>query len=118
MTISATKHNSPWGTWEVLDDAENFKVKKIVVKPGGRLSYQKHFKREENWLIVQGKAEFTLDDKIQVLKTGDFVHIPLESYHRIKNISDSQDLIYIEIQRGTYFGEDDIVRKSDDYGRK
>ena len=117
MEASLTKNNSPWGTWEILDDSTNFKVKKIVVKPNQRLSYQKHFKRSEDWFIVQGQAKFTLDDEEQILNKGDQVHIPIESFHRIENISDSEELIYIEIQLGTYFGEDDIVRKQDDYGR-
>ncbi len=108
---------APWGTWEVLDDSSNFKVKKVLIKPGQRLSYQKHFQREENWFIVQGQAEVTLNDTIHILKTGEFIYIPQEAKHRIANITNDQDLIFIEIQRGTYFGEDDIVRFFDDYGR-
>ena len=108
---------APWGTWQVLDDSENFKVKKIVMKPGQRLSYQKHFKREENWFVVQGEAQVTLDDREHHLQVGEFIHIPTESKHRIANPSAQQDLIFIEIQRGTYFGEDDIIRFQDDYGR-
>jgi len=110
---------TPWGTWEVLDESDSkFKVKKIVIKPGQRLSYQKHFKREENWFMAQGLAEVTLDDEIHNLKAGQWIHIPFEAKHRIKNPSDTEDLIFIEIQRGTYFGEDDIVRFTDDYGRE
>lgn len=108
---------APWGTWQVLDDSENFKVKKITMKPGQRLSYQKHFKREENWFVVQGVAEVTLDDVKHQLQVGEFIHIPTESKHRIANPLTNQDLIFIEIQRGTYFGEEDIVRFQDDYGR-
>ena len=108
---------APWGTWQVLDDSENFKVKKITMKPGQRLSYQKHFKREENWFVVQGVAEVTLDDQKHQLQVGEFIHIPTESKHRIANPLTNQDLIFIEIQRGTYFGEEDIVRFQDDYGR-
>lgn len=88
------------------------------MKPGQRLSYQKHFKREENWFVAHGEAEVTLDDEIHHLKEGEFIHIPFESKHRISNPSESQDLIFIEVQRGSYFGEDDIVRFQDDYGRK
>ena len=108
---------TPWGSWIVLDDRDNFKVKKIIIKPAHRLSYQKHHKREENWFIVQGEAEITLDDLKKKLIEGDFIHIPLEAKHRIENISATQDLIFIEVQRGTYFGEDDIERFADDYGR-
>lgn len=113
--IQATQ--TPWGSWAVLEDAEDYKVKRIIVKPGQRLSYQKHFKREENWFVVQGLAEVTLDDEAHHLKAGEWIHIPLESKHRIRNSSENEDLIFIEVQRGTYFGEDDIVRFSDDYGR-
>ncbi len=110
-------HKSPWGTWEVLEDAELYKVKKIRVNPLQRLSYQKHSKREENWFVVEGLAEVTLDGTDKILQAGDFIHIPQESLHRIKNISETETLVFIEIQRGTYFGEDDIVRLTDDYGR-
>ncbi|NQY78783.1 MAG: phosphomannose isomerase type II C-terminal cupin domain [Candidatus Caenarcaniphilales bacterium] len=111
------QHQTPWGAWEVLDDADSHKVKKVTIKPGHRLSYQKHFKREENWFVVQGKAKVTLDDVEHMLKEGEFIHIPFEALHRIENIDNTVDLIFIEIQRGSYFGEDDIVRVSDDYGR-
>jgi mannose-6-phosphate isomerase len=110
-------HKSPWGTWEVLEDSELYKVKKIRINPLQRLSYQKHFKREENWFIVEGTAEVTVDGVEKILQTGDFIHIPQEALHRIKNISEVAILVFIEIQRGTYFGEDDIVRMTDDYGR-
>lgn len=109
---------APWGTWQVLDDNPIFKVKKVLVKPGQRLSYQKHFKREENWFITHGEAEVTLNDQIHLLKEGEFIHIAFEDKHRIANPSETKDLIFIEIQRGSYFGEDDIVRFQDDYGRK
>lgn len=109
---------TPWGRWEIMETQESYQVKKLIIKPLQRLSYQKHSRREENWFIVQGLAEFTLNDKITHLKEGDFVHIPIEATHRIKNTSADTDLIFIEIQRGTYFGEDDIERFADDYGRR
>ncbi len=110
---------APWGSWQVLDDAENYKVKRVTVKPGNRLSYQKHFKREEFWTIVQGEAEVTLDGKIHKLKPGESIFIAKEAAHRIANNQNSiDDVIFIEIQRGSYFGEDDIIRLEDDYGRK
>lgn len=109
---------TPWGKWEVLDDSnDSFKVKKITIKAGQRLSYQKHFKRAERWFIVQGQAEVILDDIAHQLATGQDIEIPLEAKHRIKNSHDSNDLVFIEIQTGSYFGEDDIVRFDDDYGR-
>jgi mannose-6-phosphate isomerase len=117
FVLTRAKHKSPWGTWEVLEDEDSYKVKKIVMKTSHRLSYQRHLYREENWFIVQGKAKVTLDDKEQILESGDFIHIPKKSKHRIENIAAKEDLIFIEIQRGSYFGEDDIERFQDDYGR-
>ena len=107
----------PWGAWAILEDTPTYKVKKISVNPGHRLSYQKHFKRKEDWFIIEGEALVTLNDQDIVIKAGEFIHIPCDALHRIKNISESTTLIFIEIQRGSYFGEDDIVRISDDYGR-
>lgn len=106
----------PWGKWLVLLDEKDFKVKRIEVFPGHRLSYQKHFKREEHWQIVRGKAMVTIEGKEHILLPGDCINIPKESFHRIKNIGDTE-LVFIEVQRGEYFGEDDIVRIEDDYGR-
>ena len=114
---SESKCETPWGAWEVLDDSPHFKVKKITVKPKHRLSYQKHSKREEFWYVVEGIAEVTLDDKLHQLRAGESIHIPIAAAHRVKCISEDTNLVLIEIQRGSYFGEDDIVRLSDDYGR-
>ena len=108
--------DTPWGRWEVLLDAPYCKVKRIIVHPGGRLSYQKHFKREELWTIVQGHATVTLDGKIHVYREGETVFIPKEAAHRVAN-EHKKPMVFIEIQRGSYFGEDDIVRLEDDYGR-
>lgn len=106
----------PWGNYTVLDDTETFKVKRIEVTPGKRLSYQKHFKRHEHWFVVAGTATVTLDGKDYEVKTGEAIDIPLEAPHRVAN-GGAEKLVFIEIQRGTYFGEDDIVRLEDDYGR-
>ena len=106
----------PWGSFEHLLDCEYCKVKRIIVKPEQRLSYQYHYKRSECWVIVQGAATVTLDDKIHTFVEGDVVQIDCETKHRVENKSE-QDLIFIETQTGTYFGEDDIVRIEDDYGR-
>jgi mannose-6-phosphate isomerase-like protein (cupin superfamily) len=102
--------------WFVLADEEEFKVKRIEVSPGKRLSYQKHFKREEHWYVVKGQALVTMDGRNRLLREGDSIDIGREALHRIENIGDTP-LIFIEVQRGEYFGEDDIVRVSDDYGR-
>jgi mannose-6-phosphate isomerase-like protein (cupin superfamily) len=106
----------PWGHWEVLLDEPCYKVKRITVLPGQRLSYQKHFKREEHWTIVQGQALVTLDGGDFPQQAGATIHIPRETAHRIANPG-SEPLVFIEVQCGTYFGEDDIVRLQDDYGR-
>ncbi len=116
---TATKHQGecrPWGKYESLLEEDNFKLKKITVLPGERLSYQAHNKRSEHWILVSGQAEFTLDDQSRVLNAGEHAHIPKESKHRIKNIG-TVPLIFVEVQLGSYFGEDDIIRYSDDYGR-
>ncbi len=106
----------PWGKWEVLLDEPNYKVKRITVLPGKRLSYQKHFKRNEHWVVVEGKSVVTLDGKEIYLEKGGTIDIPKEAAHRIANNDDKQ-LMFIEIQLGEYFGEDDIIRLEDDYGR-
>ena len=107
----------PWGNYQVLYDGENCKVKKITIKPGQSPSYQMHYKRSENWIIVSGKAHVRLDDVMSEHYPGDNVFIPVESKHTIHNKSLKEDLVFIEVQTGTYFGEDDIVRLEDKYGR-
>jgi mannose-6-phosphate isomerase len=106
----------PWGSYFVLEDAETHKVKRIEVKPKGRLSYQYHYKRSEVWTMVKGEAIVTLDGKRIQLNVGDVIEISREAKHRIENPGD-ETLIFIEVQSGTYFGEDDIVRIEDDYER-
>jgi mannose-6-phosphate isomerase-like protein (cupin superfamily) len=107
----------PWGKYFVLEDTLTHKVKRIEVKPGGRLSYQYHHKRSEVWTIVQGKARITLNDVDTGHVVGDVIEIPLKAKHRIMNIGE-ETLIFVEVQLGTYFGEDDIIRLEDDYNRK
>jgi len=112
----------PWGNYTVLDDdAPDHKVKRLVVHPGKRLSYQRHHRRAEHWFIVAGTAVVTLDGVDHTLHAGDSIDIPLEGAHRIGNPADpatgGTDLVFIEVQHGTYFGEDDIVRLEDDFGR-
>ena len=106
----------PWGSFENLLDAEYCKVKRIIVKPGQRLSYQFHYKRSEAWVVVQGEAIVTLDDEEYEYHKGDVVEIHVGTKHRVENKFE-KNLIFIETQTGTYFGEDDIVRIEDDYGR-
>ena len=111
------KENRPWGTFENLLDKEYCKVKEIIIKPNQRPSYQYHHKRSEIWSIVRGQAAVTLDGSTFQVKAGDVVEVPVGCKHRIQNTSDKEDLIFIEVQCGDYFGEDDIVRVEDDYNR-
>ena len=110
------KEERPWGRYYVIHDQENYKIKRIEVEPGQRLSYQFHEKRSETWVIVKGNGMVIIDEKQQNISEGETILIPKKSRHRIENISDNQ-LVFIEVQTGTYFGEDDIVRLSDDYNR-
>jgi mannose-6-phosphate isomerase len=106
----------PWGSFTVLDEGDGYKVKRIEVLPGKRLSYQKHAQRAEHWMVVQGAAKVTLDGEDMLLNTGEVVDIPVGAAHRIENPGDVK-MVFIEIQRGSYLGEDDIVRLQDDFGR-
>ncbi len=115
--IYMEKEERPWGWYKVLLDTPTYKVKEILVKPGERLSYQMHYKRSEHWYVVAGEALVTLDDVEILVKSGEYIDIPVEHKHRVANRGGS-DMIFIETQTGSYFGEDDIVRFSDDYGRK
>lgn len=106
----------PWGQYWVLEDAETHKIKRIEVNPEGRLSYQYHYKRSEVWTIVEGKAVITLDGTEKEYNVGDVAIIPQGVKHRIENKTQDK-VVFIEVQYGTYFGEDDIVRIEDDYNR-
>ncbi len=116
MNHSPKYDERPWGNFTVLDEGDTFKVKRIEVYSGKRLSYQKHAQRAEHWYIVQGAATVTLDGRDIPLQAGEAVDIPQGTAHRIEN-SGEVTMVFIEVQRGTYFGEDDIVRLEDDYGR-
>ena len=106
----------PWGYFEVLMDTPEVKVKRIVVYPGKRLSLQRHKHRAEHWYIVSGEAVVTRREELIPLQMGEAVDIPQEAAHRIQNPGKT-DLTFIEIQTGDYFGEDDIQRLEDDFGR-
>ena len=108
--------NRPWGNYTILLDQPDCKVKKITINVGQAPSYQYHFKRNEHWIVIHGNGTLVLDDKEHSLKEGDSVFIPKLSKHQFKNTGNT-DLIFIEIQTGEYFGEDDIVRLQDNYGR-
>ena len=114
--ISIEKEERPWGRFFVLHDEPTYKLKRIELDPGGRLSYQYHHKRSEAWTIVKGIGTITIEDKTKDYVSGETVLIPLGTKHRIQNKTNSK-LVFIEVQTGTYFGEDDIVRIEDDYHR-
>lgn len=106
----------PWGTYTVLEDAADHKVKRIEVRPGGRLSYQRHLRRAEHWFVIRGNGLLVLDGVESQVGVGSAIDIPLDTAHRIENPGD-EPLVFIEVQHGSYFGEDDIIRLEDDYGR-
>jgi len=114
--VIGDQEERPWGCFTVLDDAASHKVKRIEVRAGHRLSYQSHQRRAEHWFIVSGRAEVTFNGKPYLLLPGAAIDIPIGAAHRIANTG-TDDLIFIEVQRGEYFGEDDIERLDDDYGR-
>jgi mannose-6-phosphate isomerase-like protein (cupin superfamily) len=106
----------PWGSFKVLYDGEDCKVKILEVEPGKRLSYQSHEKRSERWTVVEGIATVIIDDVSSVHPVGDVISVERGQKHRLINISDNL-LRIIEVQLGEYFGEDDIIRYEDDHGR-
>ncbi len=114
---SAMTEERPWGSYTILDEAGNFKVKRLEVKPGKRLSYQRHRHRAEHWFIISGTAKITLNGDEITAEAGESIDIPLGSDHRVENPDKSRPLVFIEVQTGDYFGEDDIVRLEDDFGR-
>ena len=115
--IDSTKVQRPWGTYEVLEEGGNFKIKKIIVKPQKSLSLQSHEHRSENWVVIKGIATVTCDNKKTDLFVGQSTFIPAKTKHRLQNFTNS-DVEIIEVQTGNYLGEDDITRYEDDWGRK
>jgi len=110
------EERKPWGYYQVLADQAGYKAKEIVVMPNERLSLQRHQRRTEHWYILEGQAEVTLGDQTMRLKVGDSLDILKKTLHRVANLG-TTELRFIELQRGDYFGEDDIERFDDDYGR-
>ena len=109
--------NRPWGSYSVLDEGHDFKVKRIEVSPGKRLSYQRHRQRAEHWFVVRGTAKVTLNGEEILVPAGQAIDIGHEVAHRVENPHPSETLVFVETQTGTYFGEDDIERLEDDFGR-
>ena len=108
----------PWGSFTVLDEGDNYKVKRIEVLPGKRLSYQRHSRRAEHWYVVRGTAKVTLNGVEKLVNAGKSIDIARETAHRVENPHADELLVFIETQTGDYFGEDDIVRLEDDFGRE
>lgn len=113
--IHMTAHR-PWGTYTILEESDQYKIKRIVVKPGKRLSLQKHYHRSEHWTVVSGTAIVQLDDEERLVRTNESTYIPKGTLHRLTNPG-KIDLVLIEAQVGEYLGEDDIVRVEDDFKR-
>jgi mannose-1-phosphate guanylyltransferase/mannose-6-phosphate isomerase len=117
---AATEHRRiyrPWGYYQDVDLAARYRVKRIVVKAGRTLSLQKHFHRSEHWVVVQGTAEVTVNNDVQTVHENESIYIPIGSIHRLGNPG-KIPLELIEVQVGSYLGEDDIVRLDDVYGRQ
>ncbi len=114
--MQGEKEERPWGSYEVLEENNGYKVKRLVVKPGARLSLQRHSRRGEHWVVVEGTADVVCGERELRLEKGEHLHIPPETNHRLGNSTDHA-LALIEVQLGDYLGEDDIVRLEDDYKR-
>lgn len=114
--IGMRENYRPWGHYENLVEDTDHKMKRIVVAPGKRLSLQKHARRAERWVVIRGEAVVTLDGEDIPLKAGDTVYIPKGAVHRMTNPG-TEPIIFGEVQLGDYFGEDDIIRLEDDFGR-
>ena len=106
----------PWGSWHVIDVEDGFKIKRIHVNPGCRLSYQTHEHRSEHWVVIRGTATCLIDGQTIEARPGESVDVPTGAKHRLANES-GEELVIVEVQLGSYTGEDDIQRLDDDYGR-
>ena len=116
VTEEHLKVHRPWGSYQSIDQGARFQVKRIVVKPGGRLSLQLHHHRAEHWIVVHGTARVTVGEEVKTVYENESVYIPIGARHRLENPG-KIDLELIEVQTGTYLGEDDIIRIEDDYRR-
>jgi mannose-6-phosphate isomerase len=116
-TSGPQSENRPWGSYWILDESHDFKVKRIEVNPGKRLSYQRHRQRAEHWFVVRGTAKVTLNGEEILVPAGQAIDIGREVAHRVENPNPSETLVFVETQTGSYFGEDDIERLEDDFGR-
>jgi mannose-6-phosphate isomerase-like protein (cupin superfamily) len=120
--VLSERNERPWGYYQVVDEGEGWQVKRICIHAGHRLSYQRHAYRSEHWYVVAGVGVATIDDVEFPVRQGSIVKIAIGTAHRVANPASgdaaaSEDLLLIEVQTGSYFGEDDIERLSDDYAR-
>jgi mannose-1-phosphate guanylyltransferase/mannose-6-phosphate isomerase len=116
ITEEHLKVHRPWGSYQSIDEGARFQVKRIIVKQGGRLSLQVHHHRAEHWVVVRGTARVTIGDEVKIVHENESVYIPIGAKHRLENPG-KIDLDLIEVQTGSYLGEDDIIRIEDDYRR-
>ena len=117
VTEQHIKVHRPWGSYQSIDNGDRHQVKRIIVKPGHRLSLQKHHHRAEHWIVVRGAARVTINDDVKTVHENEFVYIPMGAVHRLDNPGKIL-LELIEVQTGSYLGEDDIIRIEDDYRRE
>lgn len=115
-SVTLDSEERPWGSWHVIDVADGYKVKRIHVQPGQRLSLQTHEHRSEHWVVIAGEATCTVDDQTRTVGAGASIDVPLGAQHRLAN-EGPDEVVIIEVQLGGYTGEDDICRMEDDYGR-
>jgi mannose-1-phosphate guanylyltransferase/mannose-6-phosphate isomerase len=116
VTEDHIKVHRPWGSYQSVDNGDRHQVKRIIVRPGGRLSLQKHHHRSEHWIVVRGTAQVTVNELVKTVHENESIYIPIGAVHRLENPGKIQ-LELIEVQTGSYFGEDDIIRIEDDYQR-
>jgi mannose-1-phosphate guanylyltransferase/mannose-6-phosphate isomerase len=116
VTEDHLKVHRPWGSYQSIDTGDRHQVKRIIVKPGGRLSLQKHHHRSEHWIVVRGAARVTVNELVKTVHENESIYIPIGATHRLENPG-KISLELIEVQTGSYFGEDDIIRLDDDYRR-
>ena len=114
MTLESEER--PWGSWHVIDVNPGYKIKRIHVNPGARLSLQTHEHRSEHWVVIQGVATCEIDGQVSAVSHDQSIDVPLGAKHRLGNQGD-EELVIVEVQLGSYTGEDDIRRYEDDHGR-
>lgn len=114
--MALERDERPWGYYEVVDEGDDFRVKRISITSGCRLSYQRHTRRSEHWFVVAGSGTAIIDGVEHRVSVGSTIDVPVGVAHRMCS-DEGQELTFVEVQTGSYFGEDDIERLSDDYGR-